>query len=57
MENKKISIKDLYNWAVENGVEDYALVNYYSVNGKENYKINDFEIDKAEKEVYSFFEN
>lgn len=55
MENKKLSIKDLYNWAVENGVEDYALVNYY-YDGKGNYAVDDFEIDREEKEVYSNFE-
>jgi len=46
-----MTIKDLYKWAVENGVEDFNLVN-----SDYNYTTDDFEINKKDKTVSTEWE-
>lgn len=50
-----MTIKEFYEWAVQNNAEDYELVNY-GYEGKGRYDEHNFAIDHEEHEVYSEFE-
>lgn len=51
-----MTIKDLYDWAIENGVEDYDLMCAYAdgggfYSGSRSSCLGDIEIDHSRKEV------
>ena len=50
-----MTVKEFYEWAVKNGVEDYKMVNWYW-NGKGDYSVEDWEINEKDKEVSTNFE-
>ncbi len=50
-----MTIKDLYKWAVANGVENFELVNTGWKNDY-NYTTDDFEINKTNKTVTTEWE-
>jgi hypothetical protein len=50
-----MTIKELYEWAKENGAENYELLNYF-YHGKGEYQTHWFDINHEEKEIYTNFE-
>jgi hypothetical protein len=51
----KMTIVEFYEWAKENGVENYEIGNYY-YNGYGQMDIGDYEIDHKLKRVTTEFE-
>lgn len=50
-----MTIKEFYEWAVKNGIEDYKMVNWYW-NGEGDYSVEDWKINEEGKEVFTNFE-